>query len=82
MTREEKADLIGTAVKQLAGDDRFQLFMVGIEEMKMAALRDAGSDATLASPGATAAAIGEVRAYLDIQDLVKEHSEAEVVSTL
>lgn len=74
MTREEKDLLIGGAIRQLAGDDRFQMFMDAIRQMRQSALRAAASDAALSNLGSAAAGMGEVRAYLDIEDLVEEHA--------
>lgn len=73
MTRLEKSELVGSAVRQLAGDDRFQLFMEAIEEMKVRAMRQAVSDESLSNLGTTAAALGEARAYMEIQDIVEEN---------
>ena len=61
------------AIGQLGGNDGFKVFMEALEGLKQAAIANATADATLEKPGTTSAALGEVRAYMDIQNLVKEY---------
>jgi hypothetical protein len=64
------------AIGQLGGNDGFRVFMEAIEGLKQAAISNATADLTLEKPGTTCAALGEVRAYMDIQNLVKEYEPA------
>jgi hypothetical protein len=78
MNITENRQHLEESVKQLAADDRFKVFMGAIEGLKQAAIANAAADASLANPGTTSAALGEVRAYLDIQNLVDEYRDREI----
>jgi hypothetical protein len=75
MNDAQKSEILAESVKQLAGDDRFQAFMDGIKELKEAAINAATADSTLDSHGATASYLGEIRAYLLIENLVNENKD-------
>lgn len=70
-TRVELAE----AIKQLAGDPRFQVFMKVIAGMKESAVANACADASLSNPGTTSAALGECRAYREIENMVEEYRD-------
>lgn len=74
-TQEELRAELEESVKQLAGDVRFKVFVKSIEGLHKYAIANACSDAALANPGTTAAALGECRAYQDILGLVDEYRE-------
>lgn len=75
MNVEKEKELLANAIKQLVSDPRFQQFMEAIDGLKQASVANACADTTLQNPGTASAALGEVRAYLDIQNLVKEYTE-------
>lgn len=74
MSLEQDKELLSNAIKQLVSDVRFLQFMEAIEGLKQEAVANAVSDKTLETLGTSAAALGEVRAYMDIQNLVKEYT--------
>ena len=74
MSLEQDKELLANAIKQLVDDVRFKQFMDAVEGLKQAAVANAISDRTLENLGTSAAALGEVRAYMDIQNLVKEYT--------
>jgi hypothetical protein len=73
MSPEEKKELLDEAIKQLAGHPGFHAFVDALREMKQSAITFAISNDVVESPGRIAAALGEIRAYEDIFNLVDEH---------
>lgn len=75
MPIEETRAELAESIKQLAGDVRFQVFMRCLSEQADYAIANACSDAALANPMTASAALGEVRCYRDILNLVKEYED-------
>jgi hypothetical protein len=69
---DHKELLLANAIKQLVGDDRFQMFIDAIKVYKDEAVIAACSNESLENPLTAAAALGHVRAYVDIFGLVEE----------
>lgn len=80
MSAEKIREELAESIKQLAGDVRFKAFVRELENMRDDALNNAIIDASLQSPGTAYAALGEVRTYLAILNLVKEYTEKGVDS--
>ena len=76
MTREEFSGHLRESIKQLAGDVRFRMYMREIRDMREAAINDATMDLrNLAAQGTAYAALGEIRAYTNLMNLVKEYED-------
>jgi hypothetical protein len=64
------------SLKQLAGDVRFKVYMAEIREMREAAITEGTQNLqNLAAQGTAYAALGEIRAYTNLINLVKEYEE-------
>lgn len=75
MTYEEKRAYLSESIKLLTTHEPFQRFMDGVVQLQLSAIRDSVRMDVVDNPYKVAAALGEVRAYLDIQDMVMEFSQ-------
>ena len=67
-------------VKQLAGDPRFRIYMQELREMREAAINEGTQNLqNLAAQGTAYAALGEIRAYTNLLNLVKEYEDREAL---
>lgn len=73
MTIEEKLELLNETIRQLSGDDRFRVFVEKLREMREDSIAVALHDETCGNSLKVAAALGEVRAYQDILNLIDEY---------
>lgn len=65
--------MLAETLKQLCGDSRFMDFMGEVRELREYAIRAAVAEQTVENTGRTVAALGEIRAYEDILNLVAEY---------
>lgn len=72
---EEKRRILAESLKLLTGHEPFLRFMDGLQELREAAVRDACRNDVVDNTGRVFAALGEIRAYTDIQNLVSEYAQ-------
>lgn len=70
---QRRADALAASIRSLSDNPHFKLFMTEIVNLKEMAMRDACMGDCVGNPGRQSAALGEVRAYIDILDVVAAH---------
>jgi hypothetical protein len=75
MTYAEKQELLDNSLKQLTTHPAFIEFVDAIKQMKESAIVAAVSEKTFKTPYRTVGALGEVRAYVDILNLVEDYRQ-------
>lgn len=67
---QSEMEEMASAIRELNGDVRFQRYTAGLHNLKDLAVMDAAGDETLRYQNTTIAALGRVRAFQDMIDLI------------
>lgn len=67
---QRRADALAASIRSLAENPHFKLFLSEVVNLRDMAMREACMGENVGNPGKQSAALGEVRAYIDILDVV------------
>lgn len=74
----EKREFLAESIRLLSTHEPFKQFMASLGQLRDSAIQDAVRNDVVGNPQTMAAALGEVRTYLDIFALVEEHAPKEL----